>query len=324
MFRFAVVTVLLVCACLFAPSARANGVATCSSSNVEGLGMFYCSSSWAWMQPTQVSASTLVLTCTQSGTTAGVQNMATCAYAGKTKWVKRSTLTGTELLGYCAQDQITPWEACDAPNGKEGWLKASDALGTTTSPPPASEPPASTPPPSGTYSVTLNWSAVTQTVTGTGTAVSNYRIEYGIGNFNSIANTASTSITLTNLAAGTWQFRITAISSADGAGTPSSAVTHTVGSTGGGGTTTPPPATSWMVARNGSQSTRTVYEAVLPSAGTTMVRGNTEGTIAVGRSCGNEVFKQGTDSYRDVTEGEVTLASPSYNGRKHVAVCTLQ
>jgi len=226
-------------------------------------------------------------------------------------------------VGYCAQDQMTPWEACDAPNGKEGWLRASDAFGTTTSPP-VSEPPASTPPPSGTYSVTLNWSAVTQTVTGTGTTISTYRIEYGIGNFNTIANTASTSITLTNLAAGTWQFRITAISSSDGAGTPSQAVTQTIGSTSGGGTTTPPPTTSWMVARNGTASTRTVYEAVLPSAGTTMVRGNTEGSIAVGRTCGNEVFKQGTDSYREVTEGEVTLASPSYTGRKHVAVCTQQ
>jgi hypothetical protein len=324
MFRFLVVTVLLACACLFAPSARADGVATCATGNVEGLGMFYCSSSWAWAAPSQVSSSTLVLICTQSGVTPGVQNMATCAYASKTKWVKRSALTGAELVGYCAQDQITPWEACDAPNGKEGWLKASDALGTTATPPPTTPPPTSNPPPSGTYSVTLNWTPVTQTVTGTGTSVSSYRIEYGIGNFNSIANTASTSITLTNLAAGTWQFRITAISSTDGAGTPSQAVTHVVGS-GGGGTTTPPPTTTtWMVAPNGSSSTRTVYEAVLPSAGTALVRGNVEGTISVGRTCGAEVFKMGTDSYRDVTEGEVSLASPSYNGRRHVAVCRQQ
>jgi len=317
MYRFTVVAVLLACACLFAPSARANGVATCANSNVEGLGMFYCSSGWVWVQPAGVGASQLVLTCTQSGTTAGVQNMATCAYAGKTKYVKRSALTGSELVGYCAQDQIPSWESCDAPNGKEGWLKASDAFGTTTTTPP----PTSTPPPSGTYSVTLNWTAVTQSTDGTGATISSYRIEYGIGNFNTIANTSSTSITLTNLAAGTWQFRITAISSA-GAGTPSNTLTQAVGSS---GTTTPPPATTtWMVAPSGTSSTRTVYEAVLPSAGTTLVRGNVEGSIAVGRTCGNEVFKVSTDSYREVTEGEVALASPTYTGRKHVAVCTLQ
>lgn len=325
MFRFTVVAVLLAFACLSAPAARADGVVTCGQASSEGQGMFSCSSSWAYRPAADIAATSLVLVCSQN-ITPGPQNMANCAYAGQTKYVRRSTLTGTELVGYCAQATISPWEACDYPSGKEGWLRASDAFGTSTSPPPAT-PPASAPTDSP-GSVTISWSPVTSSTDGTGAAISSYRIEYGQGSFATAANTTSSSITFTGLASGTWQFRIVAISSG-GSSVPSQPVTRVISSS--TSTTTTPPAsspppvvTTWAVAPSGSSSTRTVYEAVLASAGSALIRGNTEGTISVGRTCGVEVFRMGTESYRDVTEGEVTLSSPSYGGRRHVAVCRQQ
>jgi hypothetical protein len=320
MLRFTVVTVLFLFACLSAPNARAEGVATCGLASAEGQGMFSCSSSWSYRTTAEITATTLVLTCRQQ-LTPGPQNMADCAYAAQTRYVRRSALTGSELVGYCAQAVHSPWEACDYPSGKEGWRLASDAFGTSASPPP---PPSATP--DSPTSVTISWSPVTSSTDGTAAAISSYRIEYGQGNFATAASTTASSITFSSLASGTWQFRVIAVSSG-GSSAPSTPVTRVIGSS--STTTSPPPASppvaaSWLVAPSGSSSTRTVYEAVLPSAGTALVRGNSEGTISVGRTCGAEVFKIGTDSYRDVIEGEVTLASPSYGGRRHVAVCRQQ
>jgi hypothetical protein len=66
-----------------------------------------------------------------------------------------------------------------------------------------------------------------------------------------------------------------------------------------------------------------VYEAVLNAAGSALVRGNTEGSIQVGKPCGAEVFKISTNSYRAIAESDASLASPTYKGRKHVAICVL-
>lgn len=321
MFRLALVAGLGLVACLMTPITRAEGVATCGTASAEGQGLFSCQSSWSYRAVSELSANTLVLTCRQN-IAPGNQNMATCAYADQTRYVKWSTLTGTELVGYCAQTPHTPWHACDYPSGKEGWKRASEITSGT----PPTTPPPTTPPPSGTGSATLSWSAVTRATDGTTVTITGYRIEYGIGNFNSVANSTSTSITLSNLAAGTWQFRVVAISSG-GNSIPSSPVSRVISS---GGTTTPPPTTPppapavWSVAANGSSNSRPIYEAVLPAAGTALIRGNQEGTIGVGRTCGSEVFKIGTASYRNVTESEITLSSPTYAGRQHVAVCTQQ
>lgn len=80
---------------------------------------------------------------------------------------------------------------------------------------------------------------------------------------------------------------------------------------------------TWKVAATSSGS-RPVYEAVLNAAGSATVRGNTEGSVAVGVSCGVEAFKVSTNSYREVAESDITLASPTYKGRRHTAICTLQ
>jgi hypothetical protein len=63
---------------------------------------------------------------------------------------------------------------------------------------------------------------------------------------------------------------------------------------------------------------------VLATSGSTLVRGNPEGSIGVGRTCGAEVFVAGSNSYRELTEGEIALSSPTYQGRRHVAVCVQQ
>lgn len=80
----------------------------------------------------------------------------------------------------------------------------------------------------------------------------------------------------------------------------------------------------WVTAKNGTQLTRPVYEAVLPATGTTLVRGNQEGVAKIGAPCGDEVFKSGTSSYRAIADDDAGLTSPTYRGRKHVAICVLQ
>ena len=85
-----------------------------------------------------------------------------------------------------------------------------------------------------------------------------------------------------------------------------------------GACATPPPV--WRVAPNGTSATRPVYEAVLPVSGSALVRGNQEGAIATGKPCGAEVFNTGS-SYRSIADADAKLASPTYVGRQHVAVC---
>lgn len=102
-----------------------------------------------------------------------------------------------------------------------------------------------------------------------------------------------------------------------GAPTPASAPT-------GACTPPPPPPKAWKVQPNGTTTTRPAYEAVLPLTGTALVRGNQDGAIAVGKPCLGEVFKIGTTSYRTIANSDAVLASPTYAGRLHVAVCTLQ
>jgi hypothetical protein len=212
---------LAVFACLTTPPTRAGGVMTCDSAGAEGQGLFACTSAWSYRAVSQVTADTLVLYCRQEQAP-GPQNMANCAYANDTSWIRRSTLTAAQLIGYCAQDVYSPWEVCDYPSGKEGWVRASDVL-TISNP---TLPP--TPPPdTSTSSVTISWSPVSRNTDGTTATPSSYRIEYGQLNFATIANTTASSITFTGLAKGTWQFRIIAVSSG-GSSVPSQPVSRVI------------------------------------------------------------------------------------------------
>jgi hypothetical protein len=69
---------------------------------------------------------------------------------------------------------------------------------------------------------------------------------------------------------------------------------------------------------------RPVYEAVLDASGKVLVRGREQGWVPVGAPCGAQRFAISRNSYRDVAETDVTLDSPTYKGRTHTAICTLQ
>lgn len=87
--------------------------------------------------------------------------------------------------------------------------------------------------------------------------------------------------------------------------------------------TTAPTVAIWVVADVTSGS-RPVYEPVLDAAGTATVRGTVQGSIAVGKPCTIERYRVGRNSYRTVAEADLTLASPTYRGREHTAICTLK
>jgi len=87
--------------------------------------------------------------------------------------------------------------------------------------------------------------------------------------------------------------------------------------------TTAPTVAIWVVAPISSGS-RPVFEPVLSLAGDAVVRGGEQGRIAVDKPCGIERFRVGRNSYRTVAEADLTLASPTYRGREHTAICTLQ
>lgn len=86
---------------------------------------------------------------------------------------------------------------------------------------------------------------------------------------------------------------------------------------------TPPPTQQWRVAPIAA-GTRPVYEAVLNTAGATLVRGNQEGSVPVGTPCGNELFRLSNNSYRAIADAQAILNSPTYRGRQHAAICRLQ
>jgi hypothetical protein len=115
--------------------------------------------------------------------------------------------------------------------------------------------------------------------------------------------------------------------------TPQATTSYTQTCTGAGGTATasavvtvtqPQQTGGWYVAPFGSATTRTVYEAVLPLSGTTLVRGNADGRIAVGKPCGAQVFTEGSTSYRSIANSDAQLNSPTYASRSHVAACVFR
>lgn len=84
----------------------------------------------------------------------------------------------------------------------------------------------------------------------------------------------------------------------------------------------PPPVEVWKVAVSGTAADRPVAEPVQNLTSTALIKGGDQGRIAVGKICGAQAFKSGTSSYRYVTESDVSLTSPTYKGRQHVAICT--
>jgi hypothetical protein len=84
----------------------------------------------------------------------------------------------------------------------------------------------------------------------------------------------------------------------------------------------PQPVEVWKVAVSGTAADRPVAEPVQNLTSTALIKGGDQGRIAVGKICGAQAFKSGTSSYRYVTESDVSLTSPTYKGRQHVAICT--
>lgn len=78
----------------------------------------------------------------------------------------------------------------------------------------------------------------------------------------------------------------------------------------------------WIVAVNGTATTRPVFEAILPITGTAKVRGNREGSAKIGAPCGDPILTLSGSSYRAILDADAGLTSPTYRGRQHIAVCT--
>ncbi len=344
-------TLILLSLYLIRP-AQADGVTTCTKASALNTSVMNCLDALVY-QPLPVASNTLVLTCPQG--TAGLQDQAQCA---GNVWKPLSSLTSTDLVGYCAQATLTPYQACDYPNGNEGYRLYSSVFGSTPQAPVN---------PTMTGPAQISWSAPATNTDGSAVVITSYRIEYGQTDFSQSVTTTATTYTFQSLAAGTWQFRIVAIS-ASGQSAPSNPVTVTIagsqtcaaapatatqtvacpsGTTGtwtqthgwtsasyptcwtaNAWTPTSPPTGScqavtqtWLVSGTG---TRPVYEAVLPLSGSGLVLGNQDGTISAGKACGTEQFKQGSTSYRSVANTDTSLRSPTYANRSHVAACVLQ
>jgi len=275
--------------------------------------------------PAQTASSDVVLACPGWwGVSGGIST--SCTGCSKPIWTKPDANDPVKTDGnqyWKALGQLKPTDHVITNTGKaEGSLAncadstnvvktVSQIYGTTTTPPPPPPPTTSDPP------GTLIWTTpTTQCADGTpitNCAISGYRIEYGQTDFSKavLVDANTLKYTLTGLAVGTWQARVVSIST-DSTGKqyfslPSNSVSFQI--------TTPPPAPVFLTLAG------PVFEAVLPLTGTALVKGNQEGTIIGGKTCGTEIFLEGTTSYRNILEADAALASPTYRGRQHVAAC---
>ncbi len=354
----ALAALLLLCGAFTSRPAQADGVTTCTNASAVNTNVMNCLSNLVY-QPLPIAQTTLVLVCPQG--TPGLQDQAHCA---GNIWKPLSSVQPTDLVGYCAQAQLTPYTACDYPNGKEGYRLDSDIFGNTA----AANPPAA-PTGSVTGPAQLSWTTPATGIDGNPVTITGYVIQYGTTDFSQSVTLPATATTYTfqSLAPGTWQFQIVAKDSS-GNSSPSNRVTLTIagsqvcgaapatatqsvacpaGTTGtwtqshgwspvayptcwtanawtptsapAGSCTTVATVTNWK-----TRATETVSEAVLSQSGTTLVLGTAQGSIAAGKPCGNQVLTSFNGSYRTVSEGDVSLSSPTYQGRSHVAVCTQQ
>lgn len=223
---------------------------------------------------------------------------------------------GTTLAG-CAIQQWQPTSYMQSYSWTwtlQGWQRYGSMVFTTA--------PAPVPTPTWTGVSTLNWVPPTQYIDGSALVdLAGYRIRYGtsptaLTQMIQVAGAGVTSYVVPNLAAGTWYFTVSSYTNAGVESDPSNVASVTLTAP------APTPVVTWAVAANGTQATRPVYEAVLDAAGTATVRGNVEGTVKIGAPCLAEAFKISTNSYREIAESDVTLASPTYRGRRHTALCS--
>lgn len=338
-----------------APRAHANGVTTCTDPSKSNTSVMSCLSSLVYA-PTPIAPTTLVLVCPQGS--AGLQDQSQCP---GNVWRLLASVQPTDLIGYCAQAQLTPYTACDYPNGKEGFVVASSiGLGSSSAPTP--------PVGSATGPAQISWSAPTVDSAGNPVTVSGYIIQYGTTDFSYSQSVSAlvTTYTFNSLAAGTWQFRVVALDASGGRSAPSTPVTLVIGgSSAGTCAAAPATATQTVACPTGTTGTWTqthgwtsaayptcwtanawsptsapagacttaavtwktsaaesVFEAVLPVSGSALVQGNSVGTVAAGKTCGAEVYKIGTASYRRISDSDASLRSPTYAGRVNTAVCT--
>jgi hypothetical protein len=334
-----------------APPAHAAGVTTCTDSSKGNTSVMSCLSALVYA-PLPIAQSTLVLICPQGN--AGLQDQSQCP---GNVWRPLSSVKPSDLIGYCAQAQLTPYTACDYPNGKEGYAVASSiGLGGNPTPPVGS----------ATGAAQISWAAPTNDSAGNPVSITGYLIQYGTTDFaySVSLNASVTTYTFNALAAGTWQFRVIALDAA-GQSAPSAPVTLVIAGdtpscgpapatatqaaacpTGTAGTwtqthgwTAAPYPTCWTANAWGPTSApagacttvattwkttaaESVFEAVLPVSGTALIQGNNVGTVAADKPCGDEQYKIGTASYRRITDADASLKSPTYAGRINAAVCT--
>jgi hypothetical protein len=201
------------------PSGQVGGVTTCQKASAVNTSVMNCLDNLVF-QPLPISSTTLVLICPSGH--AGLQDQSQCP---GNVWRPLSTVASTDLVGYCAQAQLTPYHACDYPTGKEGYRLDSDIFGSAGS--------GSTTPPAGqaTGTAQLSWSKPAVDIDGNPITVTSYTIRYGTTDFSSSVSVAggTTTYTISNLASGTWQFEITTEDSS-GSSQPSNPVTLKIGS----------------------------------------------------------------------------------------------
>ncbi len=94
-----------------------------------------------------------------------------------------------------------------------------------TLPAPVPPPPPVVVPATGT--ATAAWQAVTLNTANQPVTVTGYRVEYGRGDWSRSVNTTATTVNITALESGTWQFRVVALAGSL-ASTPSATVTKVI------------------------------------------------------------------------------------------------
>jgi hypothetical protein len=287
---------MLLLACLGAESrAERNLVLACANASAAGAPV-KGSCDWYWMKPEN---DRVVASCSPA---------CTDYYAGTfRRW---QDIPATDRVWACSSDiQVNTDTWCE-PSGyvlKSSLIQPGTGTGTVRD-------------------VTLTWTPPTRNADGTPLGdLAGYRIAHGTrsGSYTENATVGlASSYVWRSLPEGTHYFVAFARDTRGNESVASNETTIVIGSA-----PPPPPPPSpetWVVAPNASNTTRTAYEAVLNVSGVGYKRGGTEGSIAVGRPCGSELFRTTAGSWRTVSERDIALSSPTYRGRSHVAICVRQ
>lgn len=240
--------------------------------------------------------------------------------ASEAPWVALSSVLDTERISVCVDDvTLVPGGpgpcTTRVPGRTDNWQVKGAVY---AAPPPSSSVPGVPLTLTAAGGVTLRWGPPTTNEDGSPlTNLAGFMIYYHGEDLTitpeqsiRITDPSATSHTV-SVPAGTWYFTLSAFNKDGGEGAEVPSGPYTV--------TEPEPGKVWRVA-----SDSPVYEPVENMDGTAKVRGTVQGHIKAGASCTGQAFLLGTDSYRVVSEGDVILDSPTYRGRAHVALCTLQ